>query len=344
MFFVPAQLRVAYDVPSDTTGANTTIVIIGAYQNPAAQSDLAGFDTALHLPLANLTVLSPLGAPPFDGSPTQMLSAEEQSTDIEWAHAIAPGAKLVLVEAKSGSDADISDAIVYAVDHNLGDVISMSFSEAEGCQGAEFLENQHAAFEKAADLGITLVAASGDSGLIQPDCTGAPVQAVASPASDPLVTAVGGSELTIDPATGAYQSEVAWASSGGGFSKLYRRPVYQAGFNHNRFRGVPDVAWQAGPSHLSPVVVLGHHMGVAGTSVATAEWAGVMAIASQAAGHRLGAANSVLYRAARHNKQSHAFHVLASEHRWDDVTGLGTPDVANLVHWIAAHSGDDQQD
>lgn len=338
MFYGPAQLRAAYNVPSDVTGAGQTIVIIAAFQSPAVKADLAAFDTSCGADAGLcLSVVPPDGTTPFD--PSQGPWFIEESTDVEWAHAIAPGAHLVLVEAKTGNDADILSATKFAIDNNLGDVISMSFSEAESCPSADFLADEHAAFERAVAQGITLVAASGNNGPLQHTCAGPLVQDVGTPASDPLVTAVGGTDLTVDANTNAYLSEAAWSGSGGGFSSVYDRPSYQAPFNKSGARGVPDVAWHSSPAHPTLIIANGKMRPNAGTSIATAEWAGVVALADQAAGHRLGLLNERLYHAAKSNGESDRFHDISNGKRaWDATTGLGTPDVATLVSWIAAHS------
>lgn len=337
-----AQLRAAYNVPADVRGAGETIVIIDAFQAPidrlgvsATQKDLDMFSLAEGLPPATLDIRTPDGTTPFDGSALQKFWFAEESADAEWAHAIAPDARLVMVEAKTADDADLISAINFAIDNNLGDVISMSFSEAEICPTADVPGALHPAFERAVAQGITLVAASGDMGGTQFDCTGHPLRAVATPASDPLVTAVGGSHLMPDG------SEEAWAdargASGGGFSAVYSRPAYQAPFQkNNAARGVPDVAWNA--SALNPTLVVVHGMPrpAFGTSVATVQWAGVVALADQAAGHRLGAINEALYHAAKGNDASERFHSLGHG-SWDTATGLGTPNVSNLIAWIAKH-------
>jgi subtilase family serine protease len=340
----PDQLRAAYDVPAGITGAGHTIVIIAGFQSSAVRADLAAFSSDFGLPAPtdqNFKVLTPDGTTPFNpGDPVQLSWAREESTDVEWAHVMAPDANLILLEAKTGNDADLLSVIKNAIDNNLGDVISMSFSEAESCPTAEFLADEHAAFERATAQGITLVAASGNSGRLQRDCNGAFVPAVGTPASDPLVTAVGGTDLIADMSSGAYESEAGWASSGGGFSSIYSRPAYQAPFQkNNEARGVPDVAWSASRVHATLIRFHGHYGPVGGTSVATAEWAGVVALADQAAGHRLGLLNELLYHAAKSNGESDRFHDISIGKRaWDPVTGLGTPDVANLVAWIAMQS------
>ena len=119
--------------------------------------------------------------------------------DVEWSHAIAPGANIVLVHAKSNQDVDILSAIRYAVDNNLGDVISMSFGEDERCvgsPGSDLISAYHDVFVAATQRNITLFASSGDQGAALPTCDGNSwSKAVSSPASDPLVTGVGGTEL-----------------------------------------------------------------------------------------------------------------------------------------------------
>ena len=154
--------------------------------------------------------------------------AEEISLDVLWAHAIAPGANITLVLAKSDQDPDILSATQYAVDHNLGDVISQSFGENESCVDTNLLKAEHALFAKATLKNITILASSGDEGAAQLTCDGSSyVKAASSPASDPLVTAVGGTDLHAagyclaslgcdpkkNPAPGTYQGEVAWNES-----------------------------------------------------------------------------------------------------------------------------------
>jgi subtilase family serine protease len=115
---------------------------------------------------------------------------------VEWAHAIAPGANITLVLAKTNDDADILSATQYAVDHNLGNVISQSFGENESCVDSNLLAAQRNLFVKATLKHITLIASSGDDGAAQGTCDGSSiVLAASSPASDPLVTAVGGTAL-----------------------------------------------------------------------------------------------------------------------------------------------------
>src|SRR5581483_10166086 len=139
---------------------------------------------------------------------------------------------------KSNNDADILDATQYAIDNNLGDVVSQSFGEGEQCMASSDLARQGVLFKEAVAKGMTLFASSGDSGAGQPACDGSPTyfKSASTPASDPNVTGVGGTELNADGISGAYQSETTWNESaifedavagGGGESVLFPRPLYQ---------------------------------------------------------------------------------------------------------------------
>ncbi|TAN33682.1 hypothetical protein EPN29_05250 [bacterium] len=365
--FGPDQIRAAYDIQpvldSGITGSGRTIVIIDAYSSPTIHSDLAWFDRIWNLPAPpRFKILAPDGVPAFNvADRNQVIWSAEISVDVEWAHAVAPGAAIDLVLARSSQDADMLRATRFAVEHNLGDVISQSFGEAEACADPRLLEQEHALFEAASDRGIALFAASGDFGSGQPTCDGATLFISAStPASDPQVTAVGGTRLAADGVSGAYRSESAWNRSGGGFSSVYSRPGYQAPFNGNeRERGLPDVAYDADPN----TGVLGTWsvlcglafpcpLGVAilrfgGTSAGTPQWAGIAALADQEAGRRLGPINKALYHIAKSDSYGSAFHDVTSGNNgyaglagfsaapgWDAATGLGSPDVAHLLRLL----------
>ena len=361
----PDQVRAAYGiqpvVDGGLTGAGRTIVIVDAFQSPTLESDLATFDAIWHLPpVPHFSVLYPQGATPFNpADPIQIGWALEIAADVEWAHAIAPGASIDLVLAPGPSDVELLAAVKYAVDHRLGDVISQSFSEAEQCAPRGFLAKQHAVFARAVARGITVLASSGDQGATQPTCDGASllgVRAVATPASDPDVTAVGGTLLATAGAAGTYLAERAWPAGGGGFSAHFERSEYQAtAQSGSHARGVPDVAYDAGV----PVIVVWSLLAppgnpglgaFGGTSIGPPQWAAMVAIADQRAGHRLGLINPALYHAARRSEG--AFHdVVAGNNSfggvvgfaagpgWDAATGLGTPNFGVLIRDLAR--GDD---
>src|SRR5438046_7207794 len=192
----PYQMRHAYQIDSLISagfdGTGHTVVIVDAFQNPNLVSQIATYNTFYGLPPTNLTQIAPDGLTPFvPGDPNMTGWAEEISLDVEWAHNIAPGANIVLVLAKTNDDADILSALRYAVDNNLGDVISMSFGENESCVDPTLLSGYHDVFRAATQNNITLFASSGDQGAAQPTCDGNSwANAAAHPASDPLVTGV----------------------------------------------------------------------------------------------------------------------------------------------------------
>ena len=352
--YSPAQIRAAYDIQplidAGVDGTGTTIVIVDAFSSPTIAHDLSLFDTAFGLPQANLDVIAPDGLTPFDMS--QFGWAVEISLDVEWAHVVAPGAHIELVLAKSAADADLLSATRYAIENNLGEVITQSFGEAESCADPELLRQEHAVFERAASKGMTLLAGSGDFGAANLLCDGsglASVASVATPASDPDVTAVGGTRLGIDPVSGAYVGEAGWGDAfgagGGGFSSVYKRPGYQAPFiEGNKARGLPDIAYSASAFGSTFFVVTGRLGAVFGTSGGTPQWAGIVALARQVAGHRQSQLNIRLYHLAKSDSYQEGLHDITTGNNsfhgvagfsagpgWDPVTGLGTPDVAKLV-------------
>lgn len=364
--FGPAQIRAAYGIDklaADGTGRN--IVIIDAYSSPTIQHDLDLFDRVFELPAATVNIVAPDGLTPFDqADPNQTGWAGEISLDVEWAHAVAPKAGITLVLAKSNDDADILSATKYAVDHNLGDVISQSFGEDERCVTPEIAAAQHRVFQNATVKGITLFASSGDQGAAQPTCDGATFsKAVSSPATDPLVTAVGGTLLDADGVTGAYHSETTWnepdfeSGGGGGFSTLTPTPIFQKQL-HLPSRGVPDVSYNAGINTGVLAVWSTSGQGAnllfifGGTSAGSPQWAGLAALAAQTRHARLGWLNPQLYALSLvkpvYNALFHdittgdnTFHGevfgdptipgFAAKKGWDAATGLGTPKANTLV-------------
>ena len=197
----PYQMRHAYNIDTlinaGFDGRGKTIVIVDAFQSPNIVQQLNFYNSFYGLPslnglggaanpsLGTFTQVAPDGLTPFVAGDANMTGwAEEISLDVLWAHAIAPGANIVLVLAKSNDDADILSATKYAVDHNLGDVISQSFGENESCMDPKLLAQQHQVFADATIKNITLFASSGDDGAAQPTCDGSSfVKAASTPAT-----------------------------------------------------------------------------------------------------------------------------------------------------------------
>jgi subtilase family serine protease len=375
------QMQAAYNLKplldQGINGAGKTIVIIDAYSSPSLQTDVDTFSLVMGIPDTTVQVIQPAGnVPTFNASdPNQFGWAIEISLDVQWAHAMAPGAKIVLAEAPSNNDADILAVTKYVIDNKIGDVISQSFGEAEACMDPSLVSQQHVLFQKAADEGISVFASSGDSGASQPACVGdGALLSASTPASDPNVTAVGGTTLLADGTTGAYQSETAWTESvwgcnppavnfpadvncsGGGFSSLFGRPDFQASTFKGPSRGVPDVAYNAGVAGgvLTHIQFVNDAFGlppnvffiVGGTSAGSPQWAGLAADGDQLAGRSLGDINPALYAISNSKIQySSALHDITTGNNnvveigggysagagWDPVTGLGSPNAANLL-------------
>jgi subtilase family serine protease len=391
--YTPQQIRNAYSISTllneGITGSGRTIAIIDAYSSPTIKSDLKLFDKLFHLPDPNFKAVAPDGIPVYDANdPNQSGWASEISLDVEWAHAVAPEASIVLVEAKSSNDADLLSATKYAVDHNLSDVISQSFGEGEACSAVS-LATLHKVFRQATDEGITLFAASGDEGAAQPSqppaCGGNAFfyKAASTPATDPLVTGVGATQLDASAKKGAYVGEIALNetdissipytfASGGGFSTLFKRPSYQNGVpGIGAYRGEPDVSYSgainggvlAVQSSSAPPPYVPHVFTFGGTSVGSPQWAGLGALADQLAGKRLGFLNKALYKIGKGGNYSESFHDITFGNNtfhivdfsevidgfntrtgWDAVTGWGTPKASTLIPLLAASVGSHDAD
>ena len=375
----PDQIHAAYGIQPlldhGVNGSGRTIAIVDAYGSPTIGADLALFDSTWGLPAPpSFQVVAPFGISPTDPD-TASGWAGETSLDVEWAHAIAPNANIVLVVARSNSDSDILDATQWVSDNNAGDVLSQSFGEAEQCMDPSDLSRQHALFARMSRQGITLFASSGDQGAAQPTCDGSGYfKAVATPASDPYVTSVGGTDLIADGTSGQYQSESAWNEStifgdavagGGGVSVIYTRPSYQTGVQHNKMRTVPDVSYNAAVFQGVIVALDGVFYRFGGTSAGSPQWAGLAALTDQIAHKRIGQINSSLYQT---DGSKAFFHdVTAGDNSipdltpyqgeslgtpikgykadkgYDLVTGLGTPVGATLAPYLAIRGlvGDD---
>jgi subtilase family serine protease len=199
--YTPQILHTAYQIPwkinGDWAGKGQSVAIIDAYGSPTVASDLATFDAEFGLPAANLHVWYPLGKPTYN--PRQHLGetgwAEETSLDVQTVHDLAPGATINLVVAPTPAGNALNLAEQFAVQHHLGSAMTMSF----GIPEAAFRGNNsqmmqaNAIYAQAANEGISVFASSGDSGATN----GAATPNANFPASDPNVTAAGGTDLFV---------------------------------------------------------------------------------------------------------------------------------------------------
>lgn len=363
----PSAIRAAYGLTgliSRHNGAGQTVVILDAFGSPTALTDLQAFDKAFGLRNPpSFTVVTMPGTPAFDPMDDNQRSwASEVSLDVQWSHAMAPGANIVLVAAASDSDDDLVAALNFAINKNLGDVISMSFGESEAflsdAAGQVDIAKWEKAFRRARARHITLFVSTGDDGSTNAaDNMGDvfPFQNVSYPASSPQVTAVGGTDLLFgkdghaDP-NGTYLAETVWndapqgimAAGGGGVSALFKRPDYQDDLKKSvrqslhKHRGIPDVAFNAGV--VGGVVV---HLGFdgvqegfyvfGGTSAGAPQWAGIIADLNQALGRELGFINNRLYRLGQFGVSEREEHERSERSDWD---GDWDHDRAHLFHDI----------
>ncbi len=320
-------------------GSGITIGIVDAYGNPNIMYDLRAFDSVNGLPPVNLTIIYPDGQPGSYNSTWAM----ETSTDVEWAHALAPAAKIVLLVATSPYTSDLQNVVSYAVSHpNIANILSLSWGTPEsGLPVSSELTYSHV-YSQAALNGMTVLAASGDFGAY----AGGSQLSVEFPSSDPNVTGIGGTSLY--SFNGVFR-QTGWGGvvngqsygSGGGYSSLFRTPYWQSvkGYN-NAMRGVPDVALDANKYTGVYVISSGGQYIVGGTSVSTPIWADVVALMEQYTGVHFPSVNPLLYQIARTPLYNDSFTQILSGTNgyyvntpyWNPVTGLGTPKVSMLIN------------
>jgi kumamolisin len=347
--YKPAQLVSAYNVsPLFTrgiTGTGQTIAFIEI--DGISTQDLSVFNQSFGLPPARLSVYIPTRA-------TQALAPGTEATlDVEYAHALAPGARLRVYEVvNTGQLRTYSGYLASAVQGAISGgatIISISLrGTGRFCSTALAASYLHSVFQAATAKGISVFAASGDYGA-QP-CPKSNTVGVVYPASDPYVTGVGGTRLSLT-STGAYAGETAWVKSGGGYSSYFSRPSWQHGSGSgsgvgaltSAHRGVPDVAFDAAPQTGVIVYLQGHAGVVGGTSLGAPCWAAMWALAAQyhlsRTGHALGWANPLLYGIANSSQRTRVFHDVTvgtngayqAGAGWDAVTGWGSPNADALV-------------
>ena len=346
--YTVAQIRHAYgfDQVSDT-GTGETIAIVDAFNDPNIAADLHTFDVKMGIAdPPSLTVESQTG-----GSVSTLKTdagwASEISLDVEWAHAIAPNAKIVLVEANTDSLSNLMAAVNTARNISSVSVVSMSWGGSEFSGVSQY---NSILTTPAGHQGVTFVASSGDDGS---------AYGVSWPASSPNVLSVGGTTLYTTGANGTYATETGWSDSGGGVSQLYSEPAYQTAAQSTGGRTNPDVSYNANPNTGFAVydsIADDGYVGwqvIGGTSAGAPQWSALVALADQsraAAGKASldGATGTLpdlykLYSAP--GTASYASYVsdfnditsgassyaLRAHAGYDGVTGLGTPKAAAVI-------------
>lgn len=350
--YTPQDIRAAYNIPASATGAGQTIVIVDAYGSPTIRQDLAAFDATFGLSDPTLNIYYPTGRN-IDTNAHKGIAADwagETSLDVEMSHAIAPLATIDLVIASNDHGDVLNEAQKWAVDNHLGSVMSLSFGLPENAinGGANNAQEQQAeaVYAAAKAANITVLSSSGDDG-----ATDGTASVTANfPASDPLVTSIGGTNLFITD-SGSYTNETVWddetgcpfsctdgvfGATGGAPSSLFGANSFQSQ------RSTSDVAFNASVYTGALIVQGGGLFFFGGTSEGAPAWAGIIADANQAAHHALGYLNPTLYAiAANHPADFHDVTVgnnsfngagFSAKTGYDYPTGLGSPNVANLIH------------
>jgi subtilase family serine protease len=357
--YSPGQLQTAFDLlplyRAGITGRGVTIGIVDSFGSPTIRQDLAHFDAIFHLPPPpRFRIIEVAGTvSPF--TPRQKDRpgwAFETTLDVEWAHALAPGASITLAvtpvdetEGLTGLPQMVASE-EYMIRHHLADVISQSFAATEQTfPSAASILGIRGAVLAAKGAGVTMVASSGDQGPTAPETdthTMYPIHVVEWPASDPLVTAVGGLHLALDAAGGRIVPDSVWndsalgsgpQASGGGTSVVFARPTFQDGVQAivGSHRGIPDISMLAASS--SPAAIYSSFLGnggitgASGTSLAAPQFAAIVALADQLAGHRLGWIDPALYGLASH----HAAGIVGVAHGDTTVTVAGTGKITGFA-------------
>ncbi len=376
--FTVLQLQKHYDLgplyAEGLTGAGKTIVIVDSYGSPTIQKDLQRFDRAMGLPNPSLSIIQPEGAiPPYDPTNATMGGwASETTLDVETSHAMAPGANILLVETPVAETEGVTGfpemmaAENYVINHHLGDVISQSFGATEETFPSKAsLLSLRSAYKNALAHNVTVLASSGDTGATNYELDGAtlyPYTVNSWPSSDPLVTSLGGSELYANSAGHALplSADTVWndgfGAGGGGVSEFFDRPSYQNSVKSvvGDSRGTPDISMSAavngGVDLYLGFVNTAYGINApgwyifGGTSEASPLFAGIVAIADQAAHHDLGLLNPALYALQGDGGivditvGNNSFAGVTGYNAgpgYDLASGLGTVDASRLVHELA---------
>ena len=326
--FLPTDLYTAYGVPSN--GGAGIIAIIDAYDYPNALSDFNTFcgiaglakETSTNVLSSSNKVLQVVYASgrksPVDPSPSTDNANLESALDIQWAHAMAPKAKIILVLGRSLSYYDL---LITAVNraNNIPGVkqVSMSFGSSEF--SSEYFYDRY--FQKS---GIVYFASTGDTG-----------GSISYPSCSPYVVGVGGTSLTTGTSQ-VYVSESGWSGSGGGASSVYSVQSFQSGVKANGValtrRSVPDLSFLADPTTGALAVLNGSGYIVGGTSLACPCIAGI--VNTKQSNYTSSQAQlTALYTNYKSANYSTLFHDITSGTAgsfstytgWDFVTGVGTP-------------------
>lgn len=356
--YQPSELQAAYSMTplynAGLKGAGQTVVITDAFGSATIQTDAEMFSQLYGLPDLNSSNFHVLRAPGAVNSPVCSAHgpcsapwADEVTLDVEWVHAMAPGATIDLVIGPNNAN-DLDEAINYAVVHHLGNTISNSWSSIEGFGNPARFNRDNRILEEAAAQGIDVNFSSGDSGDFQ---AAVGFKTVGFPTSSPFATGIGGSSLSID-SNNAIAFQTGWGTNidrvanrisqgstpvdpptslntfdfgaGGGSSLTFAKPDFQSGLP-GTMRQVPDVSMLADPfTGVEIIQTVNGHLSVGvigGTSLACPMFSAIMAIASEKAGHPLGQAAPLMYQLSSAPDTSQAIYDVTASNGPANVTG-----------------------
>ncbi|WP_240677364.1 S53 family peptidase [Actinacidiphila soli] len=379
--YTPTQYRQAYDLNplyrAGVTGKGRTIVIVDSFGSPTIQRDLDVYSARFGMKSTHVDVVKWGKVPPFNPANSDHTGwAGETTLDVEMAHAVAPDAHIVLVETAVAENEgttglpEMMNAEKSLIDRGVGDVISQSFGATEntfpGFRSGDFssIQNLRYAFKDAARHGVTVLGSSGDGGATDTTAnstTDYPYKVNSWPSSDPLVTSVGGTQLHLDDKGNRTAPDSVYndaGAGGGGKSHVFARPSYQNGVKQvaGNNRATPDISMSAATnggawvySSYDPKAAGWDVSG--GTSEASPLFAGIVALADQVAGHRLGNINKALYSLYAQSSQNPSTGIVdvkdgtnnsyagvtgyTAVKGFDMATGVGTIDAARFVPALA---------
>ncbi|HUD19998.1 MAG TPA: S53 family peptidase [Patescibacteria group bacterium] len=309
----PDAVKSAYNLPK--TGGHGTIAIIGAYSDTTIEKDLGVFCQSFSLPSctgANGCLEKHMMSKNIKSNTGWNL---ETSLDVEWAHAIAPNAKILLVEATTPSGANLLNAVDYAAARN--DVVAVSMSWG----GGEFDEEKSLDAHFVSKSGAVFFASSGDNGW-----------GASWPAASGNVVGVGGTSLSFKK-DGSVDHETAWNGSGGGVSANESQPSYQSGYSipkANGMRAIPDVSYDADPKSGFSVYDKGKWYILGGTSAGAPQWAAIQSLGLSANNgnfytDKASEGNTSYFRDIVSGKNGACTYYCTARKHYDYLTGLGSP-------------------
>lgn len=321
--YTPGQIRMAYNFNEKYTGIGNTIAIIVAFGNANIVSDLEVFNRRFNLPDADIEVLFPQGRP----QEADLGWAAETSLDVQWAHALAPEAKIILVVAKNSNSDSLFEATRFALGTEAN-IISMSWGVAESTMALEYDE----IFK---DRSIVFLASSGDSGI------------TSYPATSPYVVGVGGTSMQLNEIGERIVPETGWYFTGGGISSIEFKPQYQYIINDaipkTNMLTSPDVSFFADTFPGVEIYVtfegVGQWLAAGGTSVSCPCVAAIIADALPA-GYTLNSSLELLYSFYDYSSEyDNAYFDVKNGNTdffpaikgYDYVTGLGSPNISNFI-------------